>query len=73
MLNLHKKLHSSGSARVKLNGMTNEDLCASGGSIDIQHYSMLDVQCSMFDVHFLVNPQPFARIFLALPTPNHPQ
>ena len=24
--------------------------------IDRIHYSMLDVQCSMFDVHFLVNP-----------------
>jgi hypothetical protein len=24
--------------------------------IDPIHYSMLDVQCSMFDVHFLVNP-----------------
>jgi hypothetical protein len=24
--------------------------------IDRIHYSMLDVQCSMFDVHFLINP-----------------
>jgi hypothetical protein len=31
-------------------------LCTAFFKIDRIHYSMLDVQCSMFDVHFLVNP-----------------
>jgi hypothetical protein len=31
-------------------------MLSSLNKIDRIHYSMLDVQCSMFDVHFLVNP-----------------